>query len=56
MQITRHATAPSLEHPDFWIHEFDAGLWRRVVVALFGNNDLSGDHPIAAYGWVEKKN
>lgn len=41
MQITRYATVPSLEHPDFWIHEFDARLWRQVVVDLFGSDELA---------------
>lgn len=40
MQITHYGTVPSLEHPNFWIHQFDAGLWRQVVTDLFGNDDL----------------
>jgi len=49
MQVLRFEGIP-LEHPDFWVYELDAALWREVVVGLYGDDDMAS-LPVAR--WAE---
>lgn len=49
MQILRYEGIP-LEHPDFWVYELDAALWRGVVEGLYGDADMAS-LPVAR--WAE---